>query len=183
MIFIIMEKKKCKKCNQEKEFNEFYKCSSCKDGLRFYCKLCESTQNKSREPKYVELRKKYRDSENYKLIKRNYYIQNKEKVHNSNAVWRQTFKGRLLSYKRGAKLRNIDWLLTEEEFNSFWQKPCYYCNAKIDTIGIDRIDSKDAYVLNNCRPCCSECNKMKMDLDENAFLKKIITIFKNLGFD
>jgi hypothetical protein len=181
-----METKKCNKCDLEKPKTEFFKSPRNKDGCRSSCKVCENKANKAREQKYREngdYRKEYFASNEYKTIKQLYYEKNTEKVLKSNAAWRQTFKGRLLSYKRAAKKRNIDWLLTDEEFNSFWQKPCSYCGDEIETIGIDRLNSDEGYYLENCVSCCSTCNKMKMDLNKELFIDKIKQIIKNLKLD
>jgi hypothetical protein len=176
-----MESKKCRKCTFDKPLNEFYKSKRNKDGCRTNCKECENKANREREVNYSGYRKEYRQTEVYKEIKRTYYLNNKDKILSENALWRQTFKGRLLSYKRSAKKREIDWLLTDEEFLSFWNLSCEYCGDKIDTIGIDRIDNTQGYHIGNCKPCCSVCNKMKMDLTQTEFLNKIKQILEKNG--
>ncbi len=167
--------KTCTKCEKEKEPSEFYKDKGKKDGLKSWCKECHLEDSRKRESKYNETRKKYRNEhkEDYRDNKKKYYQENREKVLESNKQWSQTFNGRLFSYKRGAEQRGIDWLLTENEFESFWKKPCSYCGDDIETIGIDRIDSSRGYELKNCKPCCSDCNRMKMDLSEKDFLSLI----------
>ncbi len=176
-----METKKCSKCECDKELSEFFKSKRNKDGVRSQCKICESKSNNLRESKYRKLRKKYRQTETYKQIKRDYYQNNKEKILSENANWRQTFKGRLLSYKRAAKKRNIEWLLSEDEFKSFWGINCSYCNCDIKTIGIDRIENEKPYTIDNCQSCCSTCNSMKMDLSEDEFINIIKKILRHLN--
>lgn len=174
--------KTCTKCKKEKEITEFYKHKGKKDGLKSWCKECHLEDSRKRESKYNETRKKYRNEnkEEYREKKKEYYREKKDDILESNKKWRQTFKGRLASYKRSAEQRNIDWLLTEEEFKSFWKNPCSYCGDDIETIGIDRIDSSKSYEINNCKPCCSECNKIKLDLSEDRFLSLIKKIYNNL---
>lgn len=174
--------KTCTKCKKEKEPIEFYKDSRKKDGLRCWCKVCQLDDNKKRESQYNETRRKYREEhkEESRENKREYYRENKKQILESNRQWRQTFKGRLLSYKRSAEQRDINWLLTESEFESFWKKPCSYCGDEIETIGIDRVDSKKSYEINNCKSCCTDCNKMKLDLSEEYFLNLIKRIYNNL---
>ena len=43
----------------------------------------------------------------------------------------------------------------------FYNTNCSYCDNKINELGIDRIDNKMGYTLNNVVPCCSRCNFMK----------------------
>jgi hypothetical protein len=84
-------------------------------------------------------------------------------------------------YERSAKTKNIDFALSFEEFMSYWQTPCSYCDSPIDTIGIDRVNSKFGYTIDNIVPCCKICNYMKRDLAQDEFLvqcKKIINFNK-----
>ncbi len=89
----------------------------------------------------------------------------------------QSIKGKLTSYKSGAKQRGLEFSLTKEQFESYWKKPCFYCGDKIETIGLDRIDNSKGYTLDNIVPCCKTCNNMKKDLSQEEFIsqcKKII---------
>lgn len=176
-----MENKKCKACDTDKLLSEYYKSKTSKDGLRFYCKICERKRNSLKESNYSETRKNYRETETYKQIKRDYYVENKEKILTENSGWRQTFKGRLASYKRGAKARDIEWLLSDEEFKTFWENNCSYCGDKIKTIGIDRKNNSKGYSLDNCQPCCTTCNRMKMDFNEDEFVSNIKKILKHIN--
>jgi hypothetical protein len=171
----------CTKCKISKEENEFYKDKNKKDGLKSWCKLCHLEDSRKRESKYNETRRLYRinNQETYREIKRKYYIENSEKLLKQHKNWRQTFNGRLSSYIKGAKNRNIEWKLTEEEFLSFWKQDCFYCGDKIETIGIDRKNNESYYSIDNTVPCCSICNKMKMDLSFEEFSKKIKQIVNN----
>lgn len=176
-----METKKCNKCGEIKNKADFFKSSRNKDGCRSHCKICENKSNLARQSKYK--RTEYYQSGNYKEIKRKYYKQNKEKILSENAAWRQTFKGRLLAYKKAAIKRNVEWLLSDEDFKSFWQQPCSYCGDKIETIGIDRVNNNEGYHLANCVSCCSTCNTMKMTLSKEEFVNKITKILIYLKND
>jgi hypothetical protein len=178
-----METKKCTKCGEIKNTCEFYKNSKSKDGLKTWCKTCHLEDSRKREKNYNEKRREYRlkNREEYRENKKKYYNDNKEKILNGNALWRQTFNGRLLSYKRAAKARNVEWLLSDEEFNLFWNKPCSDCGCEIETVGIDRLESDKGYFLENCVSCCSTCNKMKMELSKDDFINKIKEIIKFLN--
>ena len=73
-----MEKKICRKCNEEKEVCEFYNKGNSKDGKRSRCKNCTNLENNL----YV---KKNRDRVN--CIKQKYVDNNKEKVKQSKKEW------------------------------------------------------------------------------------------------
>ena len=179
----MVDEKYCKKCDSIKKNTEFYKDKRTKNGLRCYCKLCENKMNSDNEFKYRLTRKKYRENNREKIIinKRKYYKENKEKINEQNKNYTLSFNGKLNSYKNGAKNRNLVWELTNEDFLSFWQQDCFYCGDSIPTIGIDRVDNKKGYILNNCTPCCGDCNKMKLNLPQEIFLNKILKISKNLN--
>lgn len=103
-------------------------------------------------------------------------------------------------YLTGAIKRNFEFNLTDEEFDKLIFSNCYYCGEppkeyqsdkkfnKTDTIfkrnGIDRLNSKLGYFLDNCVPCCATCNTMKMSLGEKEFIthiNKISNFFENKG--
>ena len=93
-------------------------------------------------------------------------------------------------YRSGAKHRNLEWNLTEEQFANLINKNCYYCGelpSKRQSVsyktdyelvnGIDRIDSIKGYTIDNCVPCCSKCNLMKNNLKKEDFLQHISKIY------
>lgn len=97
-------------------------------------------------------------------------------------------------YKRGAKQRNLEYDLTEEQFKTLISNNCYYCNSepkpkkyrnsktKTKTIsynGIDRINSNIGYNLVNCVSCCEMCNRMKMAYSQKDFLDQVKKIYNN----
>jgi hypothetical protein len=103
------------------------------------------------------------------------------------------------SYKSSAKIRNISFDLTFEEFKEICTKNCYYSDhspRKINKIkndkrckkfytqeginrqiiyanGIDRLDNNKGYTVNNCVACCRICNTMKMELSVEEFKNHI----------
>ena len=82
-------------------------------------------------------------------------------------------------YKTNAKGRNVEFCLTLEQFKSFWNKNCYYCNDKIETIGLDRINSKKGYIFDNIVSCCANCNFGKRTLSKNEFIGLCKKVAKN----
>ena len=71
--------------------------------------------------------------------------------------------------------------LSKEEVIEMASKPCYYCGAlpikckhhkhKLVRNGIDRIDSTRGYIRGNCVPCCSTCNRMKLDMTQSSWIE------------
>ena len=92
---------------------------------------------------------------------------------------RNSPKQRFTDYRLNAKYRNIEFNLSFEEFESFWNKPCYYCGKNIEGIGLDRIDSNDGYNTSNIVPCCSRCNKSKLKLKREEFIDMCIKVSNN----
>jgi hypothetical protein len=95
-------------------------------------------------------------------------------------------------YRSGARQRKHEWNLTESEFKSLISKNCHYCNeppserktvAYKDDVacvnGIDRIDSKKGYSIDNCVTCCTQCNRMKNTFSHNDFINKISQIYNH----
>ena len=83
-------------------------------------------------------------------------------------------------YKKNAKRRNISFKVSKEEFYKITSEPCHYCGDIEKYNGIDRINSNQGYILNNCVPCCEYCNKMKLDYSTKFWiehLKKIINFY------
>lgn len=58
-------------------------------------------------------------------------------------------------------------------------KPCIYCgflDLALRVNGIDRLDSAKPYAVENCRPCCKDCNYMKGTYDPKTFIEKCLKI-------
>lgn len=83
------------------------------------------------------------------------------------------------NYKQGAKDRKLCFNLTKEQFKKIVKSNCSICGIEPKQIikdkttngpfiynGIDRIDNKVGYTLDNCRPMCKTCNFSKRDLTE-----------------
>jgi hypothetical protein len=107
-----------------------------------------------------------------------------------------SFYSKYDDYKRGAKSRNIAFNLTFEQFKKIAIKSCLYCGTGpkdfstywkrkgsveqeivdrsiIKINGIDRIDNRVGYVVENCCPCCSICNTMKLCMSKEEFVNHI----------
>lgn len=98
-------------------------------------------------------------------------------------------------YRHGATSRNLDFQLTIDEFSKLVTSNCYYCNSepkptnfvnkKAKTIrkwtyclnGVDRKDNNIGYILDNCVPCCSQCNSAKMDYSFQEFKSWVTKVY------
>ena len=80
------------------------------------------------------------------------------------------------SYRGNAYTRNIKFDITLQDVISLVDSECYYCGDN-NSKGIDRIDSKDFYHINNVVPCCGTCNMMKNKFTTDLFLEKVNQIY------
>ena len=80
------------------------------------------------------------------------------------------------SYKSNARARNLIFNLTLEDVIKIVNQNCYYCNDE-NSKGIDRINSKDNYYLENVVPCCRTCNFMKSNFSKELFFSQITKIY------
>lgn len=86
---------------------------------------------------------------------------------------------RYLYYLKRANAKKMAFEFTVEQFEELCSKDCVYCGDS--AYGLDRIDSKRGYTLDNCVPSCTACNMMKYTHSTNAFLKHVakIQMFQN----
>lgn len=83
-------------------------------------------------------------------------------------------------YIRNAKRRNIQFSLTEEQFQVIRNNKCSYC-PKIGPNGVDRIDNNKGYTLDNCTSCCKKCNMAKGTMTVTEFKNWIIEVYNTIG--
>ena len=85
-------------------------------------------------------------------------------------------------YKYRANKKQIIFNINEKEFNELTQQNCYIC-GKLSSInhinGVDRFDNNVGYLLDNCRPCCGECNYMKNNYNYDDLFTKFIQIYNH----
>lgn len=100
----------------------------------------------------------------------------------------------MIAQNKNVKAKHKEFELTLEEFSKLVHDNCAYCGAPpeknsefyqglrrkstedVPVNGIDRIDSNLGYVVGNCVPCCSYCNRMKSDLSFNEFSNRILVL-------
>ena len=173
--------KVCKRCSVEKELSNVRKTEPRKENHNVHysgnCKECiyqidliwkEENKEKVKEMHKESYARQKADSGRAKLFKEKHDL------------WSKTINGKYSEYKGGANKRDMQFDISLDEFSSFWQKPCSYCEDAIDTIGLDRINNDMGYTITNLKSCCSRCNTMKMDKSSNEFIAQISKIFHNL---
>lgn len=96
-------------------------------------------------------------------------------------------------YKNNAKSRNITFDLESDDFKNLIDSKCYYCNKEPSNIkdlkyntgnyiynGIDRLDNNLGYNLENCVPCCKQCNIAKHTYSLEAFKEWITNVYNTI---
>ena len=96
------------------------------------------------------------------------------------------------SYQSNAKRKEFIFELSKEAFMEIVKKSCYYCGKPPSEIfkkkklkgvfvynGVDRKDSTQGYILENCLPCCTDCNYMKSNIPHDVFIDKVKLIYEN----
>ncbi len=76
------------------------------------------------------------------------------------------------------------WSLNFEEWSKLTCQPCIYCGRKRNTNGksngLDRVNNKLEYTIDNVVPACWNCNKMKGTLSVRQFAEQATAIAHNL---
>jgi hypothetical protein len=88
----------------------------------------------------------------------------------------------LKGYKKGASKRGLEFLLSVDTVKHIMGSPCDYCGRHLKSYthpknanggfkynGIDRVVNSVGYTLENCVPCCSDCNRAKSTLSRQEF--------------
>lgn len=140
----------------------------------------EIRNERGKEKKYyVAYREKKREENEEAYLAHNAEMARKWRENNKEHFlqWNKNNpKQRIGSIKHQAKVKNIPWseLMTNEVCENMIKKPCFYC-ALLPTDklnGIDRMDNNKGYFLENCVPCCKNCNFIKKSLDPQTFIKR-----------
>jgi hypothetical protein len=103
--------------------------------------------------------------------------------------------------KSGAIERNLEFKLNLDEYIRLSLSKCFYCGCQgnssfrkpksgllkrsskheLFVCGIDRMNNKMGYNIDNCVSCCKDCNFMKSDKDINYWFAKIKSIYEHIG--
>lgn len=174
------ETKKCTGCGELLPLTDFRKKKpkvELSTALYSRCKRCD----------YQRTRKwQFENKERITELRREAYLRMTNdpvrlaKSKRNGAEWFQTVQGRFRTYQDGASKRNIPFLITTEDFLTFWQRPCHYCGDVIKTIGLDRLDAKAGYCLSNIVSCCATCNVSKNGMSNTPFITRMTAIYDNI---
>lgn len=120
-----------------------------------------------------------------------YYMTNLEKLtqYRHRHEQKKTLKSRFRTAKGSAKKRNLEFILTFDQYSIEVIKPCYYCadyfkGNEIGTgVGLDRVNNSKGYIIENVVPCCAHCNYLKSDIysveQTKAMIKTLIDMKSN----
>lgn len=97
------------------------------------------------------------------------------------------------AYKQSARKRGHSFEITVDQFETLTKQTCFYCGKPPSRVhrgkrtygeytynGIDRIDNKIGYIIENCITCCWECNHMKNSMSQKEFIGHIYKIYNYL---
>lgn len=101
------------------------------------------------------------------------------------------------NYKNRANKKRLSFSIEFNKFCEIIQKNCFYCgvepqqkglkreirNRNFKYNGLDRIDNSLGYTLENCVPCCEQCNNSKKTLQMEEWMLWInrLTEFQKTG--
>lgn len=188
------EIRKCLLCEEEKIITHF---GWHTNNFRNQCKECISDFKH-----YIEWRIKKRLQDPIEFKKNNAKIAYKWRKDNPEyikyvKVYTNSKEGITSIYLSSAKAKNL-LTINEDDFKNMIEvliiQDCFYCGKTTkegnlqeriigDYNGVDRINSNETYILENCVPCCKKCNIMKNTLDIASFLRKNveISLYNNLN--
>lgn len=128
------------------------------------------------------------NAEEYKETNRvraaEYRQSNPEKMREANNKKKTSQNDAYMICKNSASSKNLSFEYTKEYYFELIKHPCTYCGT-IDERGfngVDRLDCKKGYTLENGVSCCTMCNLMKASLSVCVFKKRIEHMCTHLGF-
>lgn len=164
----------------DKNGKEVATCLKCRTKAKKYDQKPERREYHNelqREKKYyVEWRAKQIEERSDEYREHNNQVHALWRAENAEhlARWYRTnVNPRIDALKRAAQVRGIEWNLTDDDAKKMITSPCVYCkhiDLEVRVNGIDRLDSNVCYTVENCRPCCKNCNYMKGTYDPISFI-------------
>lgn len=93
---------------------------------------------------------------------------------------KDTFWVRYGVAKHAATSRGLAFDLDPLEYRALWGRPCHYCGAVIDLVGIDRVDNAVGYTVANTVLCCWVCNSWKMTFTMEEWRAHLTRLYRVL---
>lgn len=97
-------------------------------------------------------------------------------------------------YRHKANSAKIPFKITKEQFSRIVLMPCFYCGSDPSNVckaqhgtgdfsynGLDKIDPKKGYAINNVVPSCKRCNLAKSNRSQGEFIQWIKRAFTHLS--
>jgi hypothetical protein len=163
----------CTRCKTEDK-EAFHPCRQKLGAHRGFCRKCHNDCVRKHAPKY---RAQHR--ERIKAYTREY---NKtEAFARAQVKGRRSAKGRFGQGKHSAKRRGMVWELTLEQHAQLLSSgKCEYCKGALGPCGsgLDRKDNSRGYTLDNCVPCCGDCNTIKADVLDYEEMKLVAEVLR-----
>ena len=115
-------------------------------------------------------------------------------INRTKASTETPFKRLMKMYKSNASQRSIEFELDRDQFMAILVSPCHFCGrlpieqtesgtaSGVDFVGrrlyggVDRFVNAIGYTKENCVPCCKACNRSKLDLSSESFLRHALSI-------
>lgn len=135
-------------------------------------------------PKRVEYLKKYKQTEEFKSRNRERAREFRKSVEGKeyrNNIVNKNPNVRFSLLKSRAKKRGA-CNISKDQYFQLISRDCYYCNKSLKDetgVGLDRIDNKLGYLIDNVLPCCSFCNLLRSNLLDTEETKVVIAALKN----
>ena len=82
----------------------------------------------------------------------------------------------LNTYRSRAKQDGVPFDLTLDKFRDLTSPPCFYCALSTRKRGLDKVVPALGYVASNVVACCFTCNRAKMHMQQEAFLRHVAQI-------
>ena len=150
--------------NQKKKYTEYYSRPEAKEKIKIRVKTPKyklACSNYQKTPKAIEARKKKYEQYHYNTNRRYKALLNTTKHKRKHLINELTF-------------HQYESLVRENK--------CHYCSNPLPLAGygLDRKDSAKGYNLENCVPCCKDCNSIKSNKITYTEMIEVVALLKRL---
>ena len=90
------------------------------------------------------------------------------------SIYMDIYIKKFKQYQKSAESRSLDFGIDLADFETLVKSPCKYCGhcpeSENKLNGIDRIDNKLGYIIDNIVSCCPTCNWAKQTTEVKHFI-------------